>query len=97
MDRIEGHRLFFANLITANIGLPPGSELAAAFASTPREQFVGQPPWKVFTGVCYIQTPSNDPAFLYQDVVVSLDSEGPLNNWQPTSRLVPMSIGPKRG
>ena len=98
MDRIEGHRLFFANLITANIGLPPGSELAAAFASTPREQFVGQPPWKVFTGVGYIQTPSNDPAFLYQDFVVSLDSEGPLNDGQPTLHAYCLSaLALKRG
>ncbi len=78
MERIQAHRLFFASLITANAGIAPGSELAAALASTPRERFVGQPPWKIFTPAGYIETPSDDPAFLYQDVVVSLGSEGPL-------------------
>jgi protein-L-isoaspartate(D-aspartate) O-methyltransferase len=83
-ERIQEHRIFFANLVTANAGIPAGSELAAAFASTPREKFVGPPPWKVFTRVGYVETFSDDPAFLYQDVVVSLDSKGPLNNGQPT-------------
>jgi protein-L-isoaspartate(D-aspartate) O-methyltransferase len=84
MDRVEAHRLFFANLITAQAGIPPRSELAAAFASTPREQFVGPPPWKVFTRTGYVETLTDDPAVLYQDVVVSLGTEGPLNNGQPT-------------
>ncbi len=84
MERIEAHRLFFANLITAQAGIPPGSALAAAVASTPREQFVGPPPWKIFTRTGYIETLSDDPAVLYQDVVVSLGAEGPLNNGQPT-------------
>ncbi len=43
MDRLEFHRLFFASLITASVGLPRGRHLEAAFASTPRERF-GQPP-----------------------------------------------------
>lgn len=84
MERIQAHRLFFANLIAANAGIPPGSELAAALASTPREQFVGPPPWKIFTRSGYLETSSDDPVFLYQDVVVSLGVEGPLNNGQPT-------------
>ncbi len=84
MDRIESHRLFFANLIAAQAGLPQDSELAAAFASTPREQFVGPPPWKVFTRSGYIESPSDDPAILYQDVVVSLGADGSLNNGQPS-------------
>ena len=84
MVGIETHRSFFASLITASAGIPPGSELEFALASTPREQFVGAPPWKILTPAGYIETPSDDATFLYQDVVVSLDSEGPLNNGQPT-------------
>jgi protein-L-isoaspartate(D-aspartate) O-methyltransferase len=83
MDRVEERRRFFANLITANAGVAAGSELAAALASTPREQFVGQPPWRLPTprGV-YIET--DDAALLYQDVVVSLGKGGPINNGQPS-------------
>jgi protein-L-isoaspartate(D-aspartate) O-methyltransferase len=98
MDRIQAHRLFFANLITANAGIPPGSELASAFASTPRENFVGPPPWKIFAGHNYIETPSDDPACLYQDVVVSLGAEAPLNNGQPTLHaLCIAALNPKKG
>lgn len=82
-ERTLTHRLFFAKLVTANVGLAPGSELEAAFASTPREQFVGPPPWRVFTRSGYLESP-DDPALLYQDVVVSLGGEGPFNNGQPT-------------
>jgi protein-L-isoaspartate(D-aspartate) O-methyltransferase len=98
VDRIEAHRLFFANLVTAQAGIPPGSELAAALASTPREQFVGPPPWKVFTRSGYVETLTDDPAVLYQDVVVSLGSEGPLNNGQPTLHALCLAtLSPKKG
>jgi len=83
-DRIQAHRVFFAKLVTANAGVPTGSELEAALASTPREQFVGPPPWKIFTRSGYVESPTDDPAHLYQDVVVSLGGEGPFNNGQPT-------------
>jgi protein-L-isoaspartate(D-aspartate) O-methyltransferase len=83
MDRIEAHRLFFAKLISANAGVAPGSEIEAALGSTPREQFVGPPPWRIFTRSGYVESP-DDPALLYQDVVVSLGGEGPFNNGQPT-------------
>jgi protein-L-isoaspartate(D-aspartate) O-methyltransferase len=98
VDRVEAHRSFFANLVTAQAGIPPGSELAAALASTPREQFVGPPPWKVFTRSGYVETLTDDPAVLYQDVVVSLGSEGPLNNGQPTLHAFCIAaLAPKKG
>src|ERR1700689_310128 len=84
MDRIAELRRFFAHLVTANAGIPAGSELETAFASIPREQFVGRPPWRIFTPIGYIETSSDDPAILYQDVVVSLGTDAPLNNGQPT-------------
>jgi protein-L-isoaspartate(D-aspartate) O-methyltransferase len=98
MDRIQAHRQFFANLIAANLGIARGSELVEAFASTPREKFVGPPPWKVFTRAGYIEAPSDDPTVLYQDVVVALGSEGPLNNGQPTLHaLCIAALGLKKG
>jgi protein-L-isoaspartate(D-aspartate) O-methyltransferase len=83
-QRLQSLRNFYARLITANAGLQPGSELEAALATTPREKFIGPPPWKVFTRAGYIDTNDRDPAILYQDVVVSLGVDGPLNNGQPT-------------
>ncbi len=84
MDRVEAHRLLFAKLVTANAGIAGGSELQAAFASTPREQFVGPPPWRIFTRSGYVESPTDDPAMIYQDVVISLGGEGHFNNGQPT-------------
>jgi protein-L-isoaspartate(D-aspartate) O-methyltransferase len=85
MDRLEMHRLFYAQLVTANAGVPVTQQkLIEIFASTPRENFVGAGPWKVFTRAGYIQTPSDDPALLYQDITVALKSEEQINNGQPT-------------
>jgi protein-L-isoaspartate(D-aspartate) O-methyltransferase len=84
MERLEAHRTFFASLITANAGVGKGDgRLVEAVAVTPRERFVGQGPWKIFTATGYIETPTDDPAFLYQDVVVALAPERRINNGQP--------------
>jgi protein-L-isoaspartate(D-aspartate) O-methyltransferase len=85
MDRPTELRRFFAHMVTANAGIPPGSALEEAFASTPRENFVAPPPWKVFTPRGYYETTSDDPAYIYQDTVLALGSNHPgLNNGQPT-------------
>lgn len=99
MERLEAHRSFFANLVTASAGIPSNnSRLTAAFASTPRERFVGPGPWKIFTAVGYIETPSDDPAFLYQDVVVALAPERAINNGQPVLHaLCIAALNPKEG
>ena len=83
MNRLEAHRSFFADLVTASAGLKNDGRLTTAFASTLRERFVGPGPWKIFTQGGYIETPSADPAFLYQDVVVGLAPERRINNGQP--------------
>ena len=98
MDRIEAHRLFFANLITAQAGIPPGSELAAAFASTPREQFVGPPPWKVFTRSGYVETLRMIRRFCIRMLSSPSAAEGPLNNGQPSLHAFCLAaLAPKKG
>jgi protein-L-isoaspartate(D-aspartate) O-methyltransferase len=83
MAIVEAHRTFYAELITSSVGMPK-SRLTSAFKATPREHYLGPGPWKVFTLRGYVQTPSDDPAFLYQDIVVALDEERRINNGQPT-------------
>jgi protein-L-isoaspartate(D-aspartate) O-methyltransferase len=84
MDRLTSHRKFFAELITSAAGLgDKHPRLQAAFANTPREKFVGAGPWKIFAGSGLIETPTDDPAFLYQDVVVAISPERRINNGQP--------------
>ena len=82
MERLEAHRTFFANLITASVG-QQGGRLTAAFASTFRERFIGPGPWKVLSAAGYIETPSDDPAFLYQNLAVALLPEKRINNGEP--------------
>jgi protein-L-isoaspartate(D-aspartate) O-methyltransferase len=87
MASLEIHRTFFAELITAEAGKPQ-SRLTSAFASTPRERYLGPGPWKVFTGLGYVTTPSDDPELLYQDILVALDEERQINNGQPSLHAV---------
>jgi len=97
VERLEAHRTFFASLITASAGVPSG-RLAAAFAATPRERFLGPGPWKIFTGGGYITTPTSDPAFLYQDVTVALSEAGKINNGQPVLHAVGLAaLNPQPG
>src|SRR6476646_11308966 len=97
VERLEAHRAFFASLITAQAGVPTG-RLSEAFAATPRERFLGPGPWKIFTSSGYITTPTDDPAFLYQDVTVALSEASKINNGQPVLHAVGLSaLNPQPG
>lgn len=85
MDALGPYRRFFADLVTANAGVRSSAPaLVNAFATVPRERFLGLGPWKVFTPQGYIETPSADPALLYQDITVALKEAERINNGQPT-------------
>lgn len=97
MTRLEAHRVFFADLITAAVGVQ-NSSLTAAFASVRRESFLGPGPWRVFVGAGYITTPSADPAFLYQDVAIAISEQKKVNNGQPMLHAISMAaLDPKPG
>jgi protein-L-isoaspartate(D-aspartate) O-methyltransferase len=52
----------------------------------------------VFTRSGYVETLTDDPAVLYQDVVVSLGTSEPLNNGQPTLHAFCIAaLAPKKG
>jgi protein-L-isoaspartate(D-aspartate) O-methyltransferase len=99
MERLEALRSFYASLIVANAGLPiREGGIIAALASTPREKFVGPGPWKVFTPVGYLQTPTDDPAVLYQDIVIALADDRQINNGQPLLHAACLfTLNPKPG
>jgi protein-L-isoaspartate(D-aspartate) O-methyltransferase len=85
MERLEAHRRFYADLVTAAARVPQGNTtIREAFASVPREDFAGSGPWRIFTPSRQIETPTDDPAFLYQDILISLRAEGGINNGQPS-------------
>jgi protein-L-isoaspartate(D-aspartate) O-methyltransferase len=97
MDRAEVHRRFFAELITAQAGVPPG-RLLDAFAMTPRERFIGPAPWKFPTSIGYIEAPSDDVTFLYRDCPVALAPERGINNGQPVLHAMSLAaLDPQPG
>lgn len=54
----------------------------AAFASVPRERFLGEPPWMVFTAGGR-PAMTSDPRDLYRNVLVALDPARGINNGEP--------------
>lgn len=84
MSSIEDHRTFYAKLIVESCGTTD-ERLVAAFERVPREGFLGSGPWRVCaTPGRYVTTPSDDPRFLYQDILVGLVPERGINNGQPS-------------
>jgi protein-L-isoaspartate(D-aspartate) O-methyltransferase len=57
----------------------------AAFATVPRERFLGPGPWQVFdmTARAYWPTPDADPRHLYHNILIGIDPARGLNNGQP--------------
>jgi protein-L-isoaspartate(D-aspartate) O-methyltransferase len=81
-DSCADARRAYARWLAQRVGRA-GSRLEAAFAATPRERFVGPPPW-LLLGSDFGRVPTSDPRDLYQDVLVSLDLERGINNGQPS-------------
>jgi protein-L-isoaspartate(D-aspartate) O-methyltransferase len=87
MDRdteLEVIRRAYAKQIMAAAGVS-NRRIEAAFASVKREDFLGRGPWQVVRwGRGYEPTPSRNPVYLYDDVVVAIIPERHLNNGQPS-------------
>jgi protein-L-isoaspartate(D-aspartate) O-methyltransferase len=61
------------------------SRIQQAFATVPRELFLGPGPWKIGReDGTYLETPDHDPAHVYTDSVISIVPERGLNNGQPS-------------
>ena len=89
---IGQYRCFYAEEIrvVSDIDSPV---LVDAFASVPREQFLGPPPWSFHSGSSLLQPvyrTTMDMRDLYHDVFVALDTSQLLNNGQPSliARLI---------
>jgi protein-L-isoaspartate(D-aspartate) O-methyltransferase len=57
--------------------------LERAFRLVPREAFLPPGPWRIWRDGCYLQSPSADPADLYQNALVALDPSKGINNGEP--------------
>ncbi len=56
----------------------------AAFAAVRREHFLGPGPWPLLHLRGYVRTPSDDPVYLYQDLLVGIIPDRGLNNGRPS-------------
>jgi protein-L-isoaspartate(D-aspartate) O-methyltransferase len=57
--------------------------LERIFELVPRETFLGPGPWQIMVNRRYVETPSADPSFLYQNTLVALDRTKGINNGEP--------------
>ena len=85
-DDIGRARRWFAEELrhTAHVRSPAVVE---AFATVPREHFVGPGPWRVLSpmrGLDYWTTDDADPRRLCHDILVAIDETRRLNNGQPS-------------
>lgn len=78
---LETARSAFAEHITRGLG---DGEVRRAFATVPRERFVGPAPWLRLTDHGYEPLPSDDATVLYDDVVIALRPQDRINNGQPS-------------
>jgi protein-L-isoaspartate(D-aspartate) O-methyltransferase len=97
-ERLLPFRQLYADLLMAPLKGPAVERLRDAFRSIPRERFLGPGPWRIFTDGGYVVTPSDDPALIYQDLVVALSAEQGINNGEPSlhARSL-MALDPRPG
>ncbi len=97
MDRVTAARMQYVTDLEERLELR-SSDVVRAFATVPRERFVGEGPWLLSGGDPYLRTPDADPARLYADVLVALDAERELNNGRPSSHALWMDrLGVRKG
>jgi protein-L-isoaspartate(D-aspartate) O-methyltransferase len=85
MDQSAKLRIFYARYLS-KLASVKNPAVERAFATVPRELFVGPPPWHVFvtTDRSYLATPDDDLMFLYSDNLIALDPDRGINNGQPS-------------
>ncbi|WP_337268810.1 protein-L-isoaspartate O-methyltransferase family protein [Oryzifoliimicrobium ureilyticus] len=75
-------RAFHAKLMALASNSSDG-RLERIFELVPREAFVGPGPWQICLDGRYVQTPSADPTYIYQNVLVGIDPAKGINNGEP--------------
>jgi protein-L-isoaspartate(D-aspartate) O-methyltransferase len=68
------------------LGQTTNPTLEDAYATVPREAYLGPGPWPLLRWPGgYLTTPDADPAWLYSDILVGIVTERRLNNGQPSA------------
>jgi len=94
---IESVRRFYADEL-CRIDRISSPEIFAAFATVPRERFVGPGPWIIQSHGEMWVTDDSDPRDVYRDALIVLDAAKHLNNGQPSLWAYHLSLlGLRRG
>ena len=75
-------RAFYAKEMASASG-SSDPRIEQIFKSVRREHFMPPGPWKVLVGDNYVETPSADPRYLYQNNLIALNAEKGINNGEP--------------
>jgi len=96
-DRIANRRQAYAAEVTRRAGVRD-PRIEKAFAEIPREDFAGPPPWRVGSGGLYGSRSDDDPASLYEDILIAIDAGRGINNGQPSLHALCIdALGVKEG
>ncbi|WP_158816527.1 protein-L-isoaspartate O-methyltransferase [Methylocapsa sp. S129] len=80
---IKAARLAFAEELRY-VAHVQSNRVIDAFATVPRERFLGDRPWRVYDFVDgYWEAPGDDPRSAYHNVLFAIDAARELNNGQP--------------
>lgn len=94
---LDDIRAFHAKMMAAASN-STDERLEQAFRLVRREDFMGPGPWQIRVNRLYLETPGDDPAFLYQNVLVALDSSRGINNGEPFLHAAFLgAVAPKPG
>lgn len=82
-DRVAAARHFYAEDLRFKTRMS-SEALFEAFASVPRERFVGPGPWLIQSWGEHWTTEEADPRHVYHDTLIALDAARHINNGQPS-------------
>jgi protein-L-isoaspartate(D-aspartate) O-methyltransferase len=80
---VEAARRFYAEELRFRAHMTSDA-LFVAFATVPRERFVGPGPWRILDSGEFWTTEDADPRRLYHNVLITLDEGKGINNGQPS-------------
>lgn len=83
MSKMGDIRRIYADLVCAVAGVKD-PRIVEAFATVQRERYLGPGPWSISVFRHYVETPSDDPAYLYQNYLFAIDADRGLNNGDPS-------------
>ena len=87
-QRVAEARRWYADEVRYASGAE-SEQIIEAFATVPRERFLGAGPWQILTfsggQARYVETPDDDPIHVYHNALIAIDTARRLHNGSPSS------------